>query len=347
MSRAAASIPNLAVLFAIFVIALLAVWGCFALWYQVPGGRLPKALSIVVWVALSLGVLYALRQDRVVLGLLGFALMFASLLLWWHQLMPSNNRVWADDVAKMTTGTVAGDQVTLHDVRNFDWRSDTDYTQRWDTRRYDLDHLESVDMILSYWSGRAIAHVLMSFGFNDGEHVVFSVEIRPEKTEGFSEIGGFFKEFELSIIAADERDVIRVRTNVRGEDDYLYRIRIAQSTMRSLFLAYVEQANGLVRTPRFYNTITVNCTTLVYQMMQHIVGYLPMDYRLLLSGYLPEYVYSVGGLDRRYSLKELRAFGRITERAKESDRRDTFSADIRRGIPFIEPVLQPELPPAT
>ena len=103
--------------------------------------------------------------------------------------------------------------------------------------------------------------------------------------------------------------------------------------MRSLFLAYVEEANRLARTPRFYNTITVNCTTLVYQMMRRIVGRLPLDIRLLFSGYLPGYVYKVGGLDVRHSLAELRALGRITERAKQSDRRPTFSADIRAGVP--------------
>jgi hypothetical protein len=165
--------------------------------------------------------------------------------------------------------------------------------------------------------------------------VVFSVEIRREKRESFSEIGGFFKEFELSILAADERDVVRVRTNVRGEDDYLYRIRMPVQDIRALFLSYIGQANSLVKQPRFYNTITVNCTTLVYHMMQHIVGYLPMDYRLLLSGYIPEYVYRVGGLDNRYSLAELRARGRITERAKKADRSDSFSADIRQGIPAV------------
>jgi hypothetical protein len=127
--------------------------------------------------------------------------------------------------------------------------------------------------------------------------------------------------------------VIRVRTNVRGEDDYLYRIRVSPQTIRSLFLAYVDQANSLVRTPRFYNTITVNCTTLVYHMMRHIVGYLPFDYRLLLSGYLPSYIYKVGGLDSRYTLEQLRAFGRITDRAKQSDRSESFPADIRKGIP--------------
>jgi hypothetical protein len=161
------------------------------------------------------------------------------------------------------------------------------------------------------------------------------VENRREKIESYSEIGGFFKEFELSIIAADERDVIRVRTNVRGEDTYLYRLRMPGSAMRSLFLGYLDKANALTRTPRFYNTITVNCTTLVYQMMQGIVGYLPLSYRLLLSGYLPEYVYGVGGLDQRYSLEELRAYGRISERAIRADRSDTFSADIRRGIPGL------------
>jgi hypothetical protein len=282
-------------------------------------------------------MLIALCQSRFVLGILGFAVAFGVLLVWWRRLKASNDRVWADDVAEMTAGTVEGSRVSLHDVRNFDWRTNTDYTQRWESRSYDLQRLDSVDMILSYWSNQAIAHVLISFGFNDGNHVVFSVEIRRKKGDGFSEIGGFFKEFELSVIAADERDVIRVRTNVRGEDDYLYRIRLPVSAMRSLFLAYVDQANCLVHTPRFYNTINVNCTTLVYHMVKHIIGYLPWDYRLLLSGYLPAYVYSIGGLDTRYTLKELQAFGRITERAKKSDRSETFSADIRQGVPRIEP----------
>ena len=137
------------------------------------------------------------------------------------------------DIVLEGPGTIDGNVVNLHDVRNFEWRSETDYTVRWETRSYDLDRLESVDMIMSYWSGPSIAHMLMSFGFGGGDHVVFSVEIRPEKGESFSEIGGFFDEFELSIVAADERDVIRVRTNVRGEDDYLYRINMPKSAMSS------------------------------------------------------------------------------------------------------------------
>ncbi len=323
---------------AIFCVFLLAAWGAFALWFQVPGGLLLQSLGVGLWVAFSLAIIIILWRGRLAVGVMSFAVAFAVLLIWWLQIAPSNERLWADDVAQMTTGVVDGDRVTLHNVRNFDWRTKTDYTRRWETRSYDLRHLNSLDMILSYWSMPAIAHVLISFGFDAGEHVVFSVEIRREKTESFSEIGGFFKEFELSVIACDERDVIRVRTNVRGEDDYLYRIRMPVDDIRSLFLAYVSEANEVARKPRFYNTITANCTTIIYHMAKRIVGHLPLDYRVLLSGYLPGYVYKVGGLDTRYPLEELRTLGRITERAQESDRRPTFSADIRAGIPPIEPV---------
>jgi hypothetical protein len=312
---------------------LLAIWGCLALWYRAPGGRALKILAVAVWAGFSLLALPGLSGPHAALAACSFAAAFGALLLWWHHLVPSNDRDWADDVAEMTSGSAAGDRVVLHNVRNFDWRSETDYTQRWETRSYDLAQLHSVDMIMSYWTLRPIAHVLISFGFDGGEQVVFSVEIRREKNEAFSAIGGFFKEFELCILAADERDVIRLRTNVREEEDYLYRIRIPEPAMRSLFLAYVEQANALVRMPRFYNTITVNCTTLIYHMMSRIVGHLPLDYRLLFSGYLPAYIYRVGGLDRRYTLEQLRALGRISERARGSDRSANFSADIRQGVP--------------
>ena len=314
-------------------VVLLGAWGALALVYQVPGGRVVRYLVVSLWVLSCLILTGVIAYGAVVTGATIFALEFGALLLWWHRIRPSNERDWADDVARMATGVVSGDQVTVHNVRCFDWRTTTDYDPRWETRTYDLGRLTTVDMILSYWSMSAIAHVLVSFGFDDGDHLVFSVEIRREKTEKFSEVGGFFKEFELGIIACDERDVIRLRTNVRGEDVYLYRLRMPTAHMRALLLAYVAEANQLSRTPRFYNTLTVNCTTLVYQMMRRIAGRLPLDFRLLLSGYLPGYVYRIGALDLRYPLNELQALGRIGERAKRSDRSACFSADIRAGIP--------------
>ena len=317
------------------IVGCCAAWGALALWHRAPGGRASKTLSVLLWTGISVGLLIALWQGAAAAALPAFAVAFAALLIWWRQILPSNDRLWADDVAQISAGVVDGNRVTLRNVRNFDWRSNTDYTQRWETRHYDLDRLKSVDMIMSYWTVPAIAHMLISFGFDTAEHVVFSVEIRRQKGQSFSEMGGFFKEFELSIIAADERDVIRVRSKVRGEDAYLYRLRMPVPAIRSLFLGYIDEANALVTTPRFYNTIAVNCTTLVYHMMKRIVGYLPMDYRILFTGYLPEYVHRVGGLDNRYSFAELRARGYISERAIKADRSDAFSADIRQGIPDL------------
>jgi hypothetical protein len=341
MNATAAGILRItATLLATLLIGMPAAWGTLALWYQAPSAQL-KAACIFLWIAFTLGMLATLWQGRAGLALAIFALVFAGMLIWWHNIAPSNDRLWADDVAQITNGSIDGNRVTLRNVRNFDWRSNDDYTQRWETREYELDQLNSVDMIMSYWDGWAIAHMLISFGFEDGRHVAFSVEVRRQKNLVYSEIGGFFKRDGLSIIAADERDVIRVRTNIRGEDDYLYRIRMPLSAMRSLFLGYVEQADSLVDAPRFYNTITVNCTTLVYHMMKRIVGYLPWSYRLLFTGYLPAYVYRVGGLDQRFSLTELRALGRITDRAKLSDSSGSFSADIRAGIPALDAASLP------
>jgi uncharacterized protein DUF4105 len=334
MSISAASLVRFLIAsLATIVVVLPAGWGALALWFQTAGGAPLKGASVALWTCFSLGVVAALWQGRTEAGLGAFALVFAALLIWWRRIEPSNHRIWADDVAEMTHGAVRGASLEIGNVRNFEWRSRTDYTPRWETRRYDLDRLRSADMILSYWSGRAIAHMLVSFGFDDGTHLAFSVEIRREQHEGFSEIGGFFKEFELSVIAADERDVIRVRTNVRGEDAYLYRLLMPAEAIRSLLLGFVDEANSLVTAPRFYNTITANCTTLVYHMLKRIVGYLPLDARLLFTGYLPGYVYRVGGLDTRYPLAELRERGRITDRARRADRSPTFSADIRQGVP--------------
>jgi hypothetical protein len=320
----------------------VSAWSATALWFQAPGSTRARLVLVGLWLLVSLLALIGLWWGHAPAALLAFGIAYAAVLVWWRTLKPSNQRQWSDDVAQISHGTLQGEAVTLYNVRNFRWRSNSDYTQAWETRHYDLGKLRTVDMITSYWSSRAIAHLLFSFGFTDGEHVVFSVEIRRERGEAYNEIGGFFKEFELSIIATDERDVIRVRTNVRGEDDYLYRLRMPVSAMRSLFLGYIEEANSLVRKPRFYNTITVNCTTLVYHMMKRIVGYLPLDYRLILAGYMPEYVHRVGGLDQRHSFETLRALGRITDRAMKADRSAAFSADIRRGIPELSST---DLPP--
>ncbi len=320
-------------LLATFVIVLATAWGALALWYRAPEGPGIRTACAMLWIALGLACSVALWCGRFAAGLAVYGVAHALFLIWWRSLRPSNEREWADDVSQTVGGKVEANMVTLDKVRDFVWRTNTDYVERWVPRRYDLVRLDSLDMIVSYWSRASIAHMLISFGFGGDQYVVFSVEIRRQKHQSFSELGGFFKEFEVVIIAAEERDIVRLRTNVRREQTYLFRLNFPPEVMRALFLSYVAEANELVRAPRFYHTISCNCTTVLYAMLKRIVGRLPVSLRILLSGYMPEYFYSIGRLDRRYPLEELRALGYISERGRLADTSPNFSADIRRGIP--------------
>ena len=315
------------------LLLIAAAWGGLALYYQLPLSMPWLVAGLLLWAGLSVFALVHLWRGRRLHGVLIYLALHATLLLWWNSLTPTNQQQWQDDVAQMTSGRVEGDQVTLFNVRNFAWHSDTEYTPRWETREYDLSKLKSVDMITSHWGMDAIAHVLVSFGFDDHQFVTFSVEIRKKKGQEFSEIAGFFKQYELSILATDERDAIAVRPNVRGEDTYLYRIDMPAAIRRQLFLSYIEQANQLLKQPRFYNTVTANCTTLVFGMMQHISGDLPLDSRLLLTGYLPSYIEEQDGLTDGFDLAQLRTAGRITERSKQAGQSPDYSKIIRQGVP--------------
>jgi hypothetical protein len=305
-------------------------WAALALWYRLPGGKGARALGSTAWMLLVLLLAALAIVERTWWPLLVFAALHGVLLRWWIRIVPSGGKPWRDDVARLLKGTAHGQHVQLDNVRNFRWRSDNDYAVRWEHREYDLDRLTGADAVLSYWSGPAIAHAMISFGFEGGRHLVFSVEVRKTRDQRYSSIGGFFKQFETILVAADESDIIRVRTNVRGEDTYLYPLRMEHATLCALFLSYVHAANQLALQPAFYNTFTSNCTSLVYRMARQIDAGLPWDVRLLLTGYLPEYLRRVGAVDRDVPVKILRQRSRISERARASAIDADFSDAIRR-----------------
>ena len=248
---------------------------------------------------------------------------------WWISITPSNDRDWAPDVAHGVTADIGGPDIVLHNVRNFEWRSDDDFTPRWETRRYSLERLTSVDLVSSVWASPAIAHTLISFGFDDSRHVVFSAEVRRERGEEFSEIGGFFKEFELVMIAADESDILRLRTNIRREDVTLLPLRLTGAQARALFLAYVERANKLARQPQFYQTITANCTTVMFELARLVDRRVPMDWRILMSGYLPEYLYDLGIIRTDIPLERVLQEAAISRKAQDAPAAANFSRVIR------------------
>ena len=319
------------------VLVCVMIWCSLALWYQFPSAELGKAAIIFIFLglgSLTLWQLWGGNKPWHALSIFSFTLL--CLLGWWSTIKPSNQRDWADDTAQVMQAHVDGNQVTLTHVRNFNWQNETKYDVRWETRQYDLSQLVSADLILSYWMGPQIAHTLVSFGFKDGSHVVFSLEIRKERHESFSAIGGFFRKFEAIMIAADERDIVRVRSNIRGEQVYLYRLNVPQEDLRLMFLNYTNEANQLANKPMFYNTLTTNCTTIVYNLAKRISSSLPLDYRLLLSGYLDEYAYDIHLLTPNFSIKTLQERGHINSRAIAANNDPEFSARIRQGVPSID-----------
>jgi len=259
-------------------------------------------------------------------------LFFMALIGWCFSIKPSNERQWQPDLAILPYATVEDDIVTMHNIRNFEYRSEFDFTPAYYAKKYDLKDLMGIDLFAVYWMGPAIAHTILSFNFGDKDHLAVSIEARKELNEGYSTIKGFFRQYELTYIVADERDVIRLRTNYRKdppEEVYLYRIRAQKENIRRLFLEYIRKINQLHDTPAFYNTLMDNCTTAIWFNTQVNPGHLPFSWKILLSGYVPEYLYESKSLDNHRPFEELQRLAYINPIAQAADQSPDFSQRIR------------------
>lgn len=321
--------------------ALASIWAAFALWFRLPGPEFVRGLAACLFGLFGLWAIFASFTSMRLRAYLAFLMSFGAVLVWWSTIKPPAEGDWSPDVSRQVTGTIEGDHLTLSNVRDFDWHSETDFTERWATRTYNLNTLRSADLFMSYWGSPNMAHVILSFGFESGDYIAWSVEVRRRVGGKFSPIADLFKTSPLVIVAADERDVVGVRSNFRGEDVQIYRIKAPMRIARALLTEYVADANELAREPKFYNSITTNCTTTVVKMMRAVGDLVPFDWRLIVNGYLPEYVYDRGALDTRLPLEELRARAHIEERAKAAGLMPDFSRLIRVGVPSPQsPVVQ-------
>lgn len=312
---------------------LFALWGGLALYFRAPFGEGARIAVGCVFAVAMLAAAYLIARGRWMRALAPLALA-PLMLVWWHTLVPSNDRDWALDVSRPAMTKVMGDKLTVENVRNFEWRTETDFTPRWETRTYDLSKLNEVDLFASYWAGEDIAHILVGFGFSDNQRLVWSIELRRTKTQTYSALASFFKQSELIFLAADERDIIRLRTNVRGENVRMFPLRLKPQVARRLLLEYAEMANEYARNPRWYNTITANCTTMVFRIARALNPFAPFDWRVLLSGHFPELVYDHGGIDNSIPFAQWKVKAQIDKAAQAADQFDSvaFSNAIRAQL---------------
>jgi len=326
-----------AILAAVLVFIVSAAWGVLALYYSdLDSGTLRS------WLAGSFALISLVMLSGLALrrwrwrAVSAYVLVFAGLLAWWSGIEPSNNRAWQPEVAIMPAVTIDGDQVTVRNIRNFIYRTETDFTPAYYDKTFDLAKLDSVDLIASYWAGPAIAHIFVTFNFGPDEHLSISIERRDEVGETYSTVKGLFKQFELFYVVADERDVVRLRTNVRQaepEEVYIYRLKAPVEFSRRLFLEYVHKIDDLATHPEFYNTLTTNCTGNIWLHSKVNPGSVPYSWKILLSGYVPEYLYELGRLDASLPFPELRERSHVNAAALAFDQAGNFSTAIRAGLP--------------
>ncbi len=316
-------------------VALMTAWGYLALEYglgEIAVRPIAKTIWTVAGGAAILGVLVRrLRRTTWIAYAMCTILLFA----WWTRVQPSNDRVWQTEVAVLPSASFDGELVTIRNIRNFDYRSETEFSPGYYDKTFDLRDLDSADLIASYWTGPSIAHIMLSFGFAGRDFLAISIETRKEQDEAYSTVAGFFKQYELFYVVADERDVLRLRTNYRKdppEDVFLYRLRGDRENRRRLFLDYLQSINDLNEHPQFYDTLTTNCTTTILWHARMNPGRVPFSWKILVSGHVPEYLYEHGRINHQLPFAELQSRARINDAALAADGADDFSQRIRAGL---------------
>jgi hypothetical protein len=322
-------------LFNYAILLVLILWTAAALYFDVR----------IAWLQIPCAILYLLAIVAVFVSFKTFwrrvlACFVCSLLvmLWWFSLKPSNDENWQADVSRTAYAEVQGNLVTIHNLRNCDYRAEFDYTCQWETKQVNLDDIRGLDLFLDYWGSPWIAHTILSFDFGNGNHVPFSIEARKQVGQSYSAIRGFFRQFTLICVISTERDVVRLRTNYRKDEDlYLYHTTATIPFARSLFLDYIGLANDLHDHPRWYNALTDNCTTQIFALKS--MQSQPFKLSVLLNGKGDKMEYKQGNLATGglpfYELK-VRAY--INPAAQAADQDQDFSARIRAGRPgFTNP----------
>ena len=313
--------------FALLLVICLTGWAAAALYFDLLSGSSLRTLGASGYGIAMLGTLLAFRGSGkgIAICLAAFGLVVA----WWLTLKPSNDRDWQPDVAQTAWAEIDGDRVTIHNVRNCDYRTEGDYTPHWETRSFDLSQIRGMDIFMTYWGSPWIAHPIVSFQFGDQDYIAMSIETRKEVGEVYSAVRGFFRYYELIYTVSDERDVVRLRTNFRkGEETYLFHTRATPERTRATFLNYLQRINRIRNRPEWYNALTNNCTTNIAAL----AGEPEWDWRVLLNGRADQMLYQRGDLATgNLPFAQLKEQAHINAAALAADDAPDFSLRIRQG----------------
>ena len=314
-----------------FARVVLLGWTALAIYYSnLPWGWARIALALT-FLAFAAWVFWVARRRRAYWALAG---VFAAIFAWWSLIPASHDRPWRPEVAVMPRAIVDGDRVRFTGVRNFEFRSRTDFTPRYEEREVSLSHLTGVDFYVSYWSEGVVGHTFLSFLFDNAPPLSVSIETRPEVGEGFDPLASMFKQFELIYVVGDERDIVGLRTDHRDEEVFLYHTVISPEFARRLFMVYAKRINQLADRPEFYHLLSNSCTINIVRYANAAGRAGSFDFRHLLNGLIDRYLYAAGVVDTSLPFDELRRRSRITQTAQRAGDGPDFPARIRDGLPM-------------
>ncbi|WP_367607646.1 DUF4105 domain-containing protein [Legionella sp. W05-934-2] len=310
------------------------LWAAGALYYiklDLPLSYVNGVLSI----SFTLFGIWVFWLEKTKRWVRGYYLLYIGLLIsWWSLMTPSHDRPWLKEVAVMPKAYINGDTVRITGVRNFDYRSRDDFTVKYEERTVQLSHLVGLDLYISYFMPGPVGHTFVSFIFDNAPPLSVSIETRPEIGESFAPIASMFRQFELIYVVGDERDIVRVRTNFRNEQVYLYRIRMSKQKLRELFLVYLRRINELADNPEFYHLLSNSCTINIIRYANKAGRVGRIDFRHYLNGLIDSYFYSQGQLKPTdIPFVELRQQSNINKKAQQANDSTDFSQKIRSGLP--------------
>ena len=310
------------------VFGLATTWAVAALFFDVRIAWLQLPLALIYALGILAAWIFVRRPWKIIIPFGGFALVLA----WWFSLQPTNHADWQPDVAVLPYADINHHQVTIHNIRNCDYRTETNFTVHYYDQTFTLDQLRTVDMYLVTWGSPDIAHMMVSFGFTNGDYVCFSIETRKQIGQDYSALKGLFRQFELTYVVADERDLVRLRTNYRKDEEVcLYRLQVTPEAGQKLFLDYLRRVNELHEHAVWYNALTDNCTTGI-RAQRAAADRAPWNWRMLLNGHLDELLYMHGKIVTNLPFAELKKLSNINVRAKVATVAD-FPEAIRQGLP--------------
>ena len=311
---------------------MLVAWATLAIYYSdLPWPALRLGLA-GAFAAFSIWALWLSKRRHMPAV---FLAVFLGVVAWWISISPSHDRPWRPEVAVMPRAFIDGDHVRITGVRNFDYTSRNDFTVRYEEREVQLSHLTGIDFYVSYWSEGLVGHTFLSFMFDNAPPLSISIETRPEVGEGFNPLASLFKQFELIYVVGNERDLVGVRTNHRGETTYLYRLNTPVENARRLLHIYLQRINELADRPEFYHLLSNSCTINIvrYANASGRVG--RFDVRHLFNGLVDSYLYHSGRVDTTLPFDELRQRSQINPAARAADGAPDFSQRIRQNLPTI------------